>query len=672
MKKKLLIFICILFQNIAFAQLNTERILAIGQNALYFEDYVLSIQYFNQVIKIKPYLHEPYLLRAIAKIQLGDYVSADQDCTEALKLNPFLAQAYYARGFARRKLEFLPEAIADFTKALEFGPNNSFYLMNRVEARELNKDYEGALSDLEQYKKLNPKKYAVFFEQGRILLSIKDTIKAENCFNQYLKSDSISANGWSARAYIRMLKKDHEGALSDYNQAIARKSTNIGDYINRGILNMDNKKYNQAIADYNDAIKIDKKNPTAYFNRGILRASLGDNNNALNDFEQVLAFDSTNIEARLRKAMLQSTLGDKRSAIKEFHLIVEKYPNYLPAYYSLAEAYEAIGNTKEAFRYRFTASKLDANKDNIKRDKKALSNSQIASTVPTKAKSSNISLFNRFAAQNLEDNETESKYEQDTRGAVQEKYTDVINEKNFALTFYAKVDEIRRTNLFNQSLVQYNKLKKLGANLKITNNEIPLTSELISSHFEAINTLSTKLVSASQDADLYFERAIEFSLVQDYKSSLEDLNKALELRPKFMLAYFYRANIRFKLLEYARNTTEPLEPNLNKNKANITTKMGMDNEIILHDYDKTIELAPDFSFAYFNKANVNCSVKNFTEALNNYSKAIEIDNDFAEAYFNRGLTYLFIGEDSKGLNDLSKAGELGIYRSYNLIQRFKK
>ena len=56
----------------SMAQLNTARITAIGRNALYFDDYVLSIQYFNQVIKLKPYLSEPYLLRAIAKIQLGD------------------------------------------------------------------------------------------------------------------------------------------------------------------------------------------------------------------------------------------------------------------------------------------------------------------------------------------------------------------------------------------------------------------------------------------------------------------------------------------------------------------------------------------------------------------------------------------------------------------------
>ncbi len=54
------------------AQLNTERVMNIGRNALYFEDYILSIQYFNQVIKVKPYMAEPYFYRAAAKLSLED------------------------------------------------------------------------------------------------------------------------------------------------------------------------------------------------------------------------------------------------------------------------------------------------------------------------------------------------------------------------------------------------------------------------------------------------------------------------------------------------------------------------------------------------------------------------------------------------------------------------
>ena len=48
----------------AAAQVNTDQVVRIGQNALYFEDYMLSIQYFNQAISrtimvLRPMLRLP-------------------------------------------------------------------------------------------------------------------------------------------------------------------------------------------------------------------------------------------------------------------------------------------------------------------------------------------------------------------------------------------------------------------------------------------------------------------------------------------------------------------------------------------------------------------------------------------------------------------------------------
>ena len=65
---------------VSHAQLNTEKLMVIGRNALYFEDYLLSIQYFNQVIKAKPYMAEPYFFRGLAKFYLEDYKGDEEDC----------------------------------------------------------------------------------------------------------------------------------------------------------------------------------------------------------------------------------------------------------------------------------------------------------------------------------------------------------------------------------------------------------------------------------------------------------------------------------------------------------------------------------------------------------------------------------------------------------------
>lgn len=670
-KKFLLCFTGLLFSFAAHAQWNTDRIMDIGKNAFYFEDYVLSIQYFNQVIKIKPYLSEPYIYRAMAKIQLGDYQGADEDCTQAIEKNPFVPQAYYARGFARLKMNFCNEAIDDFSKALEFSPGNIYLLGYRLMARNQCNDYAGALNDVNEYLKLSPKSTEMYYEKGRILLALKDTVEAEQCFDKYIQLNENSSLGWSARALLKMQKKDKKGALKDYDEAIKRNSTYSGDYINRGVLNTENKNFRQALEDYDKAISLDKNNELAYFNRGLLRASLGDKNNALADFTKVLELNPSNTDALWQKATVENALGNYSQSIKDFSKIIEQYPYFIPAYSGIAEAYQKLGDEKNAFRYRQMAYNIEQNKNNIRKEELAAGN-KIAKETQKNVSEKNLDFFNRFAVQDKNDTAGESKYNNNIRGAVQNRYADVVNEKNFVLTYYSKADEIRRTNLFHLSIERYNSQKKLPLPLKITNNELPLTAEMISQHFDAINNISAQLEQNSSDADIYFARAIEFALVQDFKSAIDDLNKSISIKPDFMPAYFTRANIRYKMIETNSNGNLGGSANKPVNDIGSNNQLKFDMELILRDYDKVIELVPDFTFAYYNKANVLTAIRDFRSAVSYYSKAIDIDPDFAEAYFNRGLTYLFIGDDKNGLSDLSKAGELGIYKSYNLIQRFKQ
>ena len=135
----------------ASAQLNTDRITAIGRNALYFDDYVLSIQYFNQVIKLKPYLSEPYLLRAIAKIQLGDYTGAELDCNASIERNPFQPGAYYTRGYIYRQTNQLEKAEEDFNQALVFAPENRTYIAMRADVLAEMEEYDLAYVATIQY-----------------------------------------------------------------------------------------------------------------------------------------------------------------------------------------------------------------------------------------------------------------------------------------------------------------------------------------------------------------------------------------------------------------------------------------------------------------------------------------------------------------------------------------
>ena len=104
------------------AQINTDQVVNIGRNALYFEDYILAIQYFNQAIKAKPFLAEPYFYRAVAKISLEDYQGAEQDAGMAIERNPFIVDAYQVRGVSRQNLGNFKGAVEDYDAGLKLMP----------------------------------------------------------------------------------------------------------------------------------------------------------------------------------------------------------------------------------------------------------------------------------------------------------------------------------------------------------------------------------------------------------------------------------------------------------------------------------------------------------------------------------------------------------------------
>ena len=231
-----------------------------------------------------------------------------------------------------------------------------------------------------------------------------------------------------------------------------------------------------------------------------------------------------------------------------------------------------------------------------------------------------------------------------------------VNKKAFVLANKTGVEGLNRTGI-------------LPKRLRITNMEAPLTEEQVKVHFALIDTHTSAIVEDEKNASKRFARAIDFYLVQDFSSAVSDLTQTILLDGDFFPAYFMRALIRCKQLEYqkAEQAVETdVVPGDNKRKE-IT---AVDYEVVRKDLDKVINLAPDFVYAYYNRANVSAMLKDYRAAIVDYDKAIELNPDFADAYFNRGLTHIFLGNNKLGISDLSKAGELGIVSAYNVIKRF--
>lgn len=640
------------------AQINTDRILSIGRNALYFDDYVLSIQYFNQVIKLKPYLAEPYLLRAIAKTQLSDYQGALRDCNHCISLNPFQPGAYYTRGYLYSQMGELEKAEADFTEALVYAPGNKTYLLLRADIRAREKKYDMAAEDINYLLRREPHAPTLLYEKGIICLQQEDTLCALEHLSETVKYDTQNPSNWSALGLVNLMLENEGQALANLSQAIELGSKWAGDYINRGIIYYRNHNYRGALADYDKAVELSPRDAQCYYNRGILRQELGDWNNALEDFNRAIDLVPEKNEYYYQRGTVLLQLRQWEAAAKDFDRLIAAYPYFLPSYYLAAQAKTALGQKKAAFHYREKAQQMEE-----KKQKEGLTGQDEApdtdvQTAEAQPKRDRRKEFSSRTAQNPNDTDDDRPYLSSTRGSIQRKYQDAANTPNIVLSYYAQQDPLRRTRYYHLLIDEYNKQEVLPAPLRLTAQEVTLTAEMVNLHFERIAAYND-LLDRNEGPDLHFARAIELALVQDYASAIDDCTRAIVLRPDFVLAYFCRANWRYKLVEYQSST--------NGNPSEV----AIDYEMMMRDYDFIIQQQPDFVFAYYNKANVLCMKGDFTAAIPYFTRSIELDPEFAEAWFNRGLTRIYLGEHENGLNDLSRAGELGIYQAYNLITRFR-
>jgi tetratricopeptide (TPR) repeat protein len=686
----ILLQICILS---SVAQINTDRVIAIGRNALYFEDYILSIQYFNQVIRAKPWLAQPYFYRAVAKLNLDDYSGAEEDCTFALQQNPFLVQAYHARGIARQTLGKYDLAIEDYKKGLEFRPKDRPMMTNTAIACIQKKDFEKARQLFDEIIESYPKESNSYMARGALFVETGDTVSAMKDYDKAIELDPYYAPAYGNRALLSYQTNKMNEALSDLNEAIKLSPREEGFYINRGLIRYSLNDLRGAMSDYDQVIALNSNNRIARFNRGLLRSHVGDYNRAIEDFNTVISLEPDNYMAYYNRALLLNQTGEYPAAIKDYDIILEQYPNFIPAYYNRSDAKRNINDVAGADQDYWYAMELERTHGNRTQHEQADVPQQkqdpdapVEKRETREESDKNINKFNSLVVYDKEE-EQKSKYQSEIRGRVQDKNIRIDLQPQFVLSYYEKINQVNEPVHYNKSIETFNERNALGWKLLITNQEASLNEFQIEAHFTSINEYSAKIEKDDKNADNYFGRGVDFMLVQDFTEAIKNFDQAIQADPSYVLAYFNRAAVRYKQMEYEQSNSSQDEladaMSIQFNANNAISKMpagavppvnerdgrSYTYEMILRDYNTVIQKDPSFTYAYFNRANLLCSQRNYRAAILDYNEAIRRNAEFAEAYFNRGLTRLSQGDVKRGITDLSKAGELGIIDAYNIIKR---
>ena len=642
-RRTILLCLFLLGTLLSKAQVNTDHMMKVGRNALYYSDYVLSIQYFNQVVNAKPYLHEPYFFRGLAKFYLDDFIGTENDCTEAIRRNPFVVDCYQLRGLARVNQAKYAEAIDDYRQALYHAPKNEGLWHNLALCYANLKKYEAAIGVLDTIVDIIPSYAPALNMRAQVHIQQEDTISALNDLEASLKINKYDSEVYATRALVYLQQERYEDAEEDLTYAI-HLSPKSNYYINRALTRYYRQELRGAMSDYDQALDLEPNNVLGHYNRGLLRAQVGDDNRAIEDFNVVLENEPDNMMALFNRAILLQNTGDIRKAIADYTKVIEHYPDFWTGLHKRAECYRMLGMNKEAEldEFRVYKAQMDKRYGSVtkKRDNKTRKRSDDA----------DMDKYNQLVV--ADEQEFEHQYDNDYRGKVQNRRVSEGFMDMYELSFENNNNKIGTYIAYDRQVDSLNNINRKDRVIHIIATHKTLDETKSKAYFTYIDTLSSDINNHA-----LLKRAIAYTAVQDYESAVSDLTQYLSVDSTSAIAYWVRGVCRSKL---------------NKFDASLGANVGMKTVNVISDFTEGIKCNPSNAYLYYNRANVYVQRKDYESAISDYTKAIEIDSNLPEAYYNRGMAYIHTGKKAEGIADLSKAGELGLYTAYSVLKKYNK
>lgn len=647
MKPIIILFFLLLSSWGGYAQWNINNMLRVGKNAIYFDDYVSAIDNFNNIIRVKPYLSEPYFFRGLAKLNLDDYEGAIQDFSQAIELNPNYFHAYVYRGIAYQNLKRLEEALKDFEEAIAIEPGNAYVYANRGIAKAELGDLQEAEKDYSKALRIDDKLLPAYLNRAVIREKLDNSEGAMADCNAAIKLNMFSDVAYGLRGYLWYKQKNYHNAIEDFNRALKVNPENKRILMNRAMVWYDMKKYPETMADYSKIIELDSNYIYAYYNRAMLRAEVGETNAAIADLDRVVEMNPDNILIYFNRGLLKMQINDLYGAYDDFSESLRLYPDFVKAYLARAAVSAELKDYDAADKDRYYASEVMERYRKMKAgDRNAL--------VDTTAN------FQKLIDINAKDDEVRDVI----NGRVQDKNV-IVELQDVFWVQYLSLDSLRsgKVQYYNKHVMSYNQAHNYDPAITLANKEVLYPEDFVAPYMEKLS----QKIAENGDIDSYLLRGSFYLQQGEYPKAIADFSAILEKDPQNLLALFNRAAAQMHMYDYIEsidNKTTRVVGEIKQESRKI------DYSQVLKDYQQCLTIDPDFVFARYNMANVYAKSEEIDKAIAAYTEVIRQDKDIAEAYYNRGILYIYIGKKALANADLSKAGELGIADAYNIIKRY--
>jgi len=639
-------------------QLKVEHFINKGRTELFNDQFTDAIYTFNVLIRSRPDLSEPHLYRGIAKYNLGDFRGAEFDFTRAIMLDGYDPNAYHYRGVVKMNLYNYYSALDDFEKSIERGPNNPYVYLSRGATKMQMKNYKGAIFDFDTVILLKPDVEVAYLNRAIAKARLEDFVGAIKDCNFAIKSNIFYIEAFTKRGTIKSEMGKYEEALKDFDQAIKLDENDPLVYFFRGTARINAGDTTGALTDFNTVINLDPLNDLTYYNRALIMMQWNEFEKALDDLDQVLKINPENVYTWYNRAYVKMELENYRGALDDYSRAIDIFPDFAAAYMGRANARHKLKDYQGAKNDQDLAFAII----------NAVNSGEDFGLINSKFSGDSLYL------QRIIEFEADFNSNNIAGGKVQNRQVYIRLKPNFSIQYYetdSVIYEQKQTGYRYKPLddAKYNTSKHAfnisPAKHLIPENIISFIKQKIDSvfYFDPFN------------AENYFRMGTLDAMLMNFNEAQTAFDRAIDLNPTYLEAYFNRANIRFELIEHQFSIEESTPRITIGNDKTTTSNTSRENALpdfseVIQDLTRVIELNPDMAFAWYNRGNIKNRMRDFEGALQDYTVAVGLEPDFAEAFYNRALTLIYLKNTKDACLDLSKAGELGVEEAYNVIKRY--
>ncbi|XP_076446152.1 uncharacterized protein LOC143283739 isoform X2 [Babylonia areolata] len=637
----------------------------------------LALKDFTRAIHLRPDVHHYYMFRGQLVLELGNLELAAFCVRHASEMGGQGNSSAFGdrptqQAAVQSFLKNYDKAIDALVQATRVKPVMPLFMllgktqMKAKQFQEAAASFEKALDLMRPWKQRDPwpaEAAEAHFLSGMCHMEMRSYLPALNSFNNAISQDVNYAEAYYQRGLARMKLKQSKG-IQDFNRALAINPNIFQAYLSRACYYGLKGVYTKAILNCNEAIKLQPNSLRAYLYRGSLKYHIKAFDLAIRDLTKASSIDNTCPLPYFNRAVCYQENKQYTKALTDYGIVLllgeqlslKVLINRGLLYFEQQDYINAL--------YDFqNASKLSANDHRIHHTLGLCFHKlgRLQEAVTTFTQCLNIKPFfldgliargNVFMDYGHEAGIVQAR--RDFQRALRLDPTCLAARVNLAYTLQVCGKLMQAWRNFTIAVTMKGTYKPALEGRAIVNLQMSNT-------FAAFQDISTS-IHIAPTAELLTNRGVINQFMNDRVNAMRDYQRAIDMDPKYALAYFNAANVYFhtrhfkQALTYYNKAIEhnPKDESALLNRA-ITKVLLRDSRSALEDFRQAIKLSPHSAHIYFNRANLYAAMGQDDRAEKDYTKALTLQPDDPLTLKRRADVRGKLGRQEEAIEDYRRA-----------------